>query len=508
MRSSLFLPLAFALPLPAQSLLHTHPLPAGWFVQVLRGAGDTNGDGRADFVALVNNQSTPGTPIMTLMIVSGPTGAPLFTVPDVALQNAVDVVGFGDANGDGRSDIAAVVNTSLRVYSGATGTLLYAVPPPGGGDISRVCAVGDYNGNGTADLAVAVYGSGLTNVRVLRGENGAQLANLGYVANNVYDVTIRAMGDLTGDGRSEVAVAPPSGPVSVLNGTTGAVLWSLAPAGGDSSRSIDTLDLDGDGRRELFFLRPGATTGGISGLLTVHDATTGAQRFAIPGSLGAGLGRRIAGLGDLDQDGVQDFAMSVGLANVGSVGAFAGSTGRRLWSQPGWQPGYPLKDQVAAIGDVDNDGYGDFAQNAGNGFTADSWHVLSGKVLAESQPQAGACGGGPFFPRLGATRPILGQTLTIAGQDGPAGVGGVLVWSLQPAAPTWLGASSCYALFDLGGGNVLAPLTQPQWSLSLPLPLVPQFAGLAIALQSFYSPTSGPLGYDLSNGVWARLGYQ
>jgi hypothetical protein len=29
-----------------------------------------------------------------------------------------------------------------------------------------------------------------------------------------------------------------------------------------------------------------------------------------------------------------------------------------------------------------------------------------------------------------------------------------------------------------------------------------------MALQAFWSPTAGPLGYDLSNGVWARLGWQ
>ena len=32
-------------------------------------------------------------------------------------------------------------------------------------------------------------------------------------------------------------------------------------------------------------------------------------------------------------------------------------------------------------------------------------------------------------------------------------------------------------------------------------------AGLEIALQAFYVPTGGPLGFDLSNGIWARLGY-
>lgn len=84
----------------------------------------------------------------------------------------------------------------------------------------------------------------------------------------------------------------------------------------------------------------------------------------------------------------------------------------------------------------------------------------------------------------------------------------MLVWSLQPAGPVWLGASTCFAWFDLAGGFVLGAPSTPTWSTTVPLPLVPQLAGFDIALQSFWAPTAGPLGYDLSNGVWARLGHQ
>lgn len=496
-------PLLLALPAVGQRLLHTHTLPTGWFLQHLRSAGDANGDGYQDFVALVSDLSNPITPIANLMIVSGRTGVPLQTVADPALQDALDVQGFGDVNGDGRSDIVALRYNALRVYSGSTGAMLYSLAPGPSGDFTAVCPVGDHNGNGTADLAVATYINGTTTVRLLRGENGSLLQSLLTVPNPNAVATLCAMGDLTGDGKSEVAIATPTGSTYVLHAVSGAVLWSLSPTGGDNSRTIDTLDLDGDGKRELFFFRSLTTT-----VTTVHDAVSGALRFTLTGAVGSGIGRRIAGLGDLNQDGKQDFATAYGFANLGSVRAWSGNDGRRLWSQTGWQPGYPIGEQVVAVGDVDADGHGDFVENAVNGFVADSWHLLSGKVLAEAQPQLGACGGGPFFPRLGATRPILGQVMTIAGQDGPVGVGGVLVFSLQPAAATWLGASSCYAWFDLGAGIALAPLTQPQWTLALPLPLVPQFAGIEIALQSFYSPTSGPLGYDLGNGVWARLGYQ
>ncbi|MFY9344696.1 MAG: VCBS repeat-containing protein [Planctomycetota bacterium] len=491
-----------AVPVPGQRLLHTHTLPLNWNIQKMRSAGDANGDGHPDVAAFVLDYSVPGTPIPYLMAISGLTGMPLYSVPDMALQSFNDVLGFGDVNNDGRSDIAIVLSTGLRVYSGANGSLLYASAPPASQGYMSGAAIGDYNVDGRADLAIASYDNGNTTVRVVRGENGAQLANLGATPNNNSEVTIRSMGDLNGDGKQEVAIAIPNGAASVLHGTSGAVLWAVSPPVPGTGRTIETLDLDGDGKRELFFLRP--QIGPTLGLLTVHDPVTGAQLFAVTGSQTWGIGLTVAGLGDLEQDGRADFALSF-LPN--STRALSGASGRRLWSLPGWQPGYPLRQYVVGVGDVDADGFGDFVQDAGDSYLG-SVHLISGKILADSQPQAGACGAGPFFPQLGATRPILGQTVTIAGQDGPPATPGILAFSLQPATPVWLGASSCYAYFDLGGAIALAALSQPQWSLSVPLPLVPQLAGFEIALQSWYAPTAGPLGYDLSNGVWARLGYQ
>jgi hypothetical protein len=81
-------------------------LPPAWYVQTLRPAGDTDNDGVADVVALVSNQSSPANPVPTLLVLSRRTGAPLLTVPDAALQGAFDLLGFGDANNDGRSDLA------------------------------------------------------------------------------------------------------------------------------------------------------------------------------------------------------------------------------------------------------------------------------------------------------------------------------------------------------------------------------------------------------------------
>jgi hypothetical protein len=270
------------------------------------------------------------------------------------------------------------------------------------------------------------------------------------------------------------------------------------------------MDLDGDGRREVVYMRGNQTVGnGTLGTAAVYGSN-GTLRFTVGAVWGYETGVRPAAtaVGDLDLDGFVDFAQAH-YATTGAVKVCSGRTGAELWELRGTSPFY-LGGGLAGLGDVDGDGHGDLVI-ASNGMAPgfpERWQIVSGKVLAEAQPQGGACGAGPFFPRLGASRPVLGQTLTISGLDGPPNVGGVLVWSLRPVYPTPLGASSCAALFDLGSGQLLSPLTQPQWTLPLPLPLVPQFAGLEIALQSWYAPTGGPLGYDLGNGVWARLGWQ
>jgi hypothetical protein len=489
----------------AQRLLSSYTAPTGVQVRTLRPVGDTNGDGELDLVAMTR-ESLPTTVVVSVVIVSGETGQPLHTLLQIGLQNEIDAIGIGDVNGDGYSDVLLVAFSLLRVFSGRTGQVLTSMP---GVDYRSAAAVGDFDGNGIGDVVVSNYSgaAGGCTLRVLRGNNLTALAGLPTQVITSGNVTVRAVGDLTGDGRSEVvSCAENSGPVQVRNVFTGAVLWTVDPLGPDGGRSVETLDLDGDGRREVFYFRPNATGQGIQEQYSVYEPTTGALRFERTSPTASGTANTIAGLGDLDQDGTQDFAQVRYTNGVARVECDSGTGFRRLWSLPNW-PGATTLGAVASVGDVDDDGAGDVTVMR-YGSASDGWSVISGRILAESQPQGGACGAGPFFPLLGTTRPILGQTLTIAGQFAPANASGVLVCSLQPSAPVWLGASSCFAWFDLGGGFALGAPSTPTWSTALPLPLVPQLAGFDIALQAFWAPTAGPLGYDLSNGVWARLGYQ
>jgi hypothetical protein len=500
------------LPLVGQRILQTHTLGPNQVAQQLRAAGDTNGDGIQDFVARIadfNEQTQVNT--WRVQIGSGSSGAVLQTLPLGQVVNAADAVGIGDVNGDGRSDIAVVTGILLRVFSGGSGALIYTAPLPSGENYVAVCEAGDFDGDGIADLVgLTVNSNSQMTARVLRGTNGTQLTACQPQSSGGFaQWQVRSLGDVTGDGKADVVVAGSGTVATALRTDTGTVLWATAAASNEFERRIETVDLDGDQRRELIWLRPSQVQpNGTSGSAAVYGSN-GALRYVVTGRFGleSGWNGAVSGLGDLDLDGVQDFALGI-RDGAGGLIACSGRNGAFLWKFQG-DPLQNFGTALAAIADVDGDGFTDFAAatDRRSPSAATQWHIVSGKIVADAQPQLGACGGSSFFPRLGASRPIVGQNMTITGLDGPANTGGVLVFSLRPPYPAYLGVSSCFAWFDLGAGSALAPLTQPQWNLVLPVPAVPQLAGLEIALQSYYAPTAGPLGLDLSNGVWARIGY-
>ena len=104
------------------------------------------------------------------------------------------------------------------------------------------------------------------------------------------------------------------------------------------------------------------------------------------------------------------------------------------------------------------------------------------------------------------TRPLLGRTASVVCRDGAANPNGVLVVSLKPQSPTDLGGGGCTAWFDVGSWTSLHTASTPAWSLPLPIPADPRLAGVEFAMQVVYGPTVGLLGFDLSNGIHAKLG--
>ncbi|MCW3100866.1 MAG: (Myosin heavy-chain) kinase [Chthonomonadaceae bacterium] len=148
-----------------------NPFP-GWKVV---GVGDFNGDGESDLV--FQNRTTHQ---VVIWFMDGPVyqgGASLPYYPPAGWQ----VVGTGDFNGDGKSDLVFQNQTTGRIVvwymDGITyigGSVLSAVPGPGW----KVVGVGDYNQDGSPDLLFQNRTTNQAAVWYLQGSTLQGSANL------------------------------------------------------------------------------------------------------------------------------------------------------------------------------------------------------------------------------------------------------------------------------------------------------------------------------------------
>lgn len=184
------------------------------------------------------------------------------------------------------------------------------------------------------------------------------------------------MDDLNGDGLAEIGTSAfctdfngtNSGSVYVFDGATLTQLRRHDGVGASSRLgrfSTSIGDIDGDGVRDY---AAGATFEStynhLGGALYVWSGATGQQLAWIGGHENTGrLGAAISGIGDLDNDGTPDLLVGApGEANGdGRVYAFSGATGAEINHFNGRSSNGGCGTSVAAIGDIDGDGVEDFA---------------------------------------------------------------------------------------------------------------------------------------------------
>jgi serralysin len=220
-------------------------------------------------------------------------------------------VALGDITGDGIADLIVGAGDSAaghaRVFDGASGQLIrdFDAYPDDAFSGGLHVAAGDVNGDGRADIIVGSSAAQAVHVKVFDGRTGALLHSFSPYEPHYSGGVNVAAGDVNGDGRADIVVAPASagtgpsaagggGPhVRVFDGATLTVIANVFPYPGSTGGArVASGDINGDGRADIItaagagespqisrFLAPDARPAGSE---LVFDASfTGGVRVAL-----------------------------------------------------------------------------------------------------------------------------------------------------------------------------------------------------------------------------------
>jgi hypothetical protein len=191
----------------------------------LAALGDVNGDGRKDFIVAGVNSTAALPQDGFVQIRSGVSGAVLATRTGATNQLFGQLTeSLGDLNGDGREEIF-VGDRSLYTNVGQ-GFLLSVQNSPGGAlslignivvpggvtSVTSATATADYNGDGVRDIVIGFSRQSFNDAprpQIVSGATGQLLAAVqpgGTNGSDSFGATIATIGDVTGDGKAEIAI--------------------------------------------------------------------------------------------------------------------------------------------------------------------------------------------------------------------------------------------------------------------------------------------------------------
>jgi len=376
-----------ALPHVAQATVHDVSGTVGdSFGQCCDVVGDVNGDGFGEFlVGAWRDDNGALTDAGSVFLYSGADGSLLATIQGGAMD---DHMGFGssaagDLNGDGFADLCAAADEdnvagiganagSATIVSGLDGSVLYTFTGVAGSDLFgwSTAAVGDVNGDGRDDVLVSALNaedvsspSNAGSLTVFSGLDGSVVQRVfGDVVGGQLGSNVGPAGDVNGDGKNDFAGVQGS-LVRVFSGADGSELRRRGGGGGTIVCS-GGIDGNGDGFDDYLIGSAGFTsnTGRVQLVSGLDNAVL---HEAFGGATGDQLGASVVGAGDLDGDGYGDFAAGMpgfdgaAGANTGAVRAFSGRTGAVLFTVEGDLAGDRLGSDVGGGRDVNGDGIAD-----------------------------------------------------------------------------------------------------------------------------------------------------
>ena len=221
-------------------------------------AGDLNGDGNPDLVA-VGWVNTTGTSTSAITILLGKSDG-TFTVGQTYMLGAgvTDTAVLDDFNGDGKLDLVVPVGGGTVQFTNANGTLTFL---PGNGDgtfgtpktlsvAAEGLVSGDFNGDGKKDLA-----SGTGAIFLGNGDGTFQQTSTPLftkMQTNSNAGPQLAVGDFNKDGKLDIAAGTGVSIYIYLGNGDGTFNPGNIYAGIDNHGYLTATDLDGDGNLDLF----------------------------------------------------------------------------------------------------------------------------------------------------------------------------------------------------------------------------------------------------------------